>query len=357
MKIYTDHLSHHTTMQMGGEARIVELESEEEVEDFFNNIDQYNSEYKLNIRSDMSNVRILGGGSNVLVGEDVKDLVFIKLVSIDSNSPLGELSEGLRGLHELNESGSNVFSIWGGTSWDDFVKYTVDKGYKDLSYLSLIPGTVGAAPIQNIGAYGAEVKDTIAEVYGYDLKEKIWKTYSNKDCKFAYRHSRFQKEKSFLITRIKFKLSDTSTATTIIYSSLKNLIYENSSAQEIRDAVISVRDSKLPRVGAVPSVGSFFHHPIVNNELAERLKIEYSDMPLYEYDIDNKKLSAGWLIENARCASVEDNTFHFYKNNHLVITHDGDATLNDLLSFTDKIKGKVREKFDMELHIEPEIIQ
>ena len=387
MKIYSASLSLLTTMQLGGEANIVELESEAEVEDFFNNIDEYNVEHNLHVSSDLSNVRIIGGGSNVLVGDDVKDIVFVKLMqpqynplsptdsspkgasnsdAFVSKAPLGELREAVRGSHEWP-----IFGIWAGTSWDDFVVETVEEGYKDLAYLSLIPGTVGAAPVQNIGAYGAEVKDTITEVRGYDFVEKKWKTYTNSECDFSYRHSRFQKEKSFLITRVVFALGSPRGAPRsgegVIYPSLRNLITENSTTQEIRDAVISVRDSKLPRApgsprGAggeliAPSVGSFFHNPIVRNDIAEKLKNEHSDMPLYEYNTTHKKLSAGWLIEHSNCASIQDDTFHFYKNNHLVITHRGGATLNNLLSFAEKIKDKVKEKFGVELHIEPEIIQ
>ncbi len=383
MKIYIDSLSRHTTFQMGGEAHIVELGSEAEVEDFFNNLEKHNNEYNLNIKSDMSSIRILGGGSNILVGEDVKDLVFVKLSGV---APLAKAWRGAGGE-----------GVWAGTPWDDFVVHTVALGYRDLAYLSLIPGTVGAAPVQNIGAYGAEVKNTITEVRGYDFKEKKWKTFTNKECGFAYRHSRFQKEKSFLITGVSFTLNphplpipqgEGRNANALLsgsppleggfrrglYPSLKNLINENSTAQEIRDAVIKVRDSKLPRIpyspphagGArgggeliSPSVGSFFHNPIVGIDIANKLKIDHSDMPLYEYDPEHKKLSAGWLIEHSDCADIKDETFHFYKNNHLVITHKGESgpALNKLLIYSDKIKERVKEKFNIELNIEPEIIR
>lgn len=403
MRVYVDNLANHTTMQIGGRAAIVELDNENEVEDFFNNIESVANKHNINIKADLSNIRILGGGSNMLVGEEVKDIVFVRLTPTplpasptsgegslrDTNAivfqtlPLGEggtKQSVMTG--EVGASGSN-FSVWGGVNWDELVAYTVERGYKDLAYLSLIPGTVGAAPVQNIGAYGAEVKDTIMQVRGYDFVNRVWKVYLNKDCDFAYRHSRFQKEKSFLITRVSFEFPPSlgeGLGVRSIYPSLKNLINENSSALEIREAVIKVRDSKLPRIpnltpalyrgevviqntapeGAIqntaPSVGSFFHNPIVENEVAVRLKMTHEAMPIYEYDTQHKKLSAGWLIENSAAKNIENGIYHYYKQNHLVITHDGGAQLDSLLGYANEIKLKVKEKFNIELHIEPEII-
>ncbi len=404
MKIYKDKLAKYTTFQMGGMARIVELVDEGDVICFFSNLEKH--------EIDIKNIRILGTGSNVLIGEDIKDLVFVKLLPLPLAPPSrgGELlmsTNALSGMEVLplredlggvDPMESCEFSVGAGTNWDDFVKYTVDKGYRDLSYLSLIPGTVGAAPVQNIGAYGHEVSETIVSVKVYDIQANKLIIIKSEECQFAYRQSVFQNNKHWLILEVTFALRHKNLMSGSpplgggfrwgllpIYPSLKNLIDQNSTAKDIREVVIKVRDSKLPRIpcppppeGGVrgggeliaPSVGSFFYNPVISNELANKLKVLYTDMPLYFYDESHMKVAAGWLIENSEARNIKDKTFHFYKNNYLVITHiiwsnpslgEGarrakGVELMNLLAFANQIKEKVKDKFDIDLEIEPEIV-
>ena len=297
-----------TTFRMGGEVTIYNLQNEKDVESFA----LQNLKFK-----------ILGGGSNILVSNKDLNVSFIKYTKSDIRWE------------------DNLIMVDAGKNWDELVEETVAAGYYTLAALSLIPGTVGAAPVQNIGAYGTEVSESIIKVKGYDYLEKTWRVYSNQDCKFGYRKSRFQKNHNFLITSVTFKLN-------------KDI---NKIPTEIRDTVIHTRDSKLPRVQTQASVGSFFKNPIVQESILNKILLDYKDMPHYPQK-QLFKLAAGWLIEHAECRDIKDDTFFLYEKNCLVITHrNPNPDLNNLMAYAKKIQNRVYERFEIKLEIEPEIIK
>ena len=330
-------LSEHTTFRMGGQATLYSLESKADVEEFFSipESDKY---------------FVLGGGSNVLFDEGI----FL--------TPFISLTEKIHFIER--EVGDNVFvRATAGLFWDVFVSEMVALDLSGLELLSYIPGTVGAAPVQNVGAYGAEVKDTLVEVTVYDTKRKEWRVFSNTECELCYRQSIFQDHKEYIIYDTLWCLKRGGVVQ-VTYPSLIAYMNEHrmsGTISEIRDAVIAVRRSKLPEISNIPSVGSFFKNPIVSNEevrrFQEKFQEKFPDMPVFSFSNKEKKLAAGWLIEHAECGNINDTVFSLYKDNKLVITHDGDATLPLLLLYVKKITERVKEEFDVTLVVEPEIFK
>ncbi len=331
MQTNTIKLSDCTTFRMGGSANLFTLETKKDVEEFF----WKHNEYVL-----------IGGGSNILVGEGLaKPFVTIK---------------GDKTIVETCDSTHVYVRAQAGKNWDEFVSETVHARLSGLELLSYIPGTVGAAPVQNVGAYGSEVSDTLVQVTVYDTKKKEWRVLQAADCVFSYRKSIFQEHKEYIIFDTLWKLSKTlSSAPT--YPSLKTYMDEQAmpvSIASLRDAVIAVRKSKLPEIADIPSVGSFFKNPIVAKEVGEMLKEKWAKLPLYDAPSGSKKLAAGYLIEEACKDLGEYKGLTLYEKNKLVVVNRGMvATLEDVDEYTKMIQEKVKELFGVDLVREPETIR
>jgi len=228
---------------------------------------------------------IIGGGSNILFLSNFDGTIIrttIKGIKID----------------ELNDN-YVIVSAGAGVEWDKLVEWTVGKGFCGLENLSLIPGTVGAAPVQNIGAYGVEVKDRIIKVTAVSTKDGSKRIFNNEECRFGYRDSVFKNEEKgkYLITNVYFRLKKF-VSLNLEYGSLREEVEKlgGPGLKNTRNAVINIRKSKLPDPEFIGNAGSFFRNPVVSRVIAEDLKKEYPGIPLYDDPPDGKKLAAGWLI-------------------------------------------------------------
>jgi UDP-N-acetylmuramate dehydrogenase len=323
-------LSDYTTFRMGGAAELYTLHNKKDIEDFFKVYAEY---------------VFVGGGSNVLIAEELTR----PFVTIKASSTIVETCDSAH-VYVRAQAGKN---------WDEFVSETVHARLSGLELLSYIPGTVGAAPVQNVGAYGAEVKDTLIQVTIFDAKKKEWKILSASECHFAYRKSIFQEHKEYIIVDTLWKLSKTQSGAPT-YPSLKAYMDERAiplTLSSLRDAVIAVRKSKLPEIDDAPSVGSFFKNPIVTKEQGEKLKSAFETLPLYDVP-EGYKLAAGYLIEKACSDLGVDRGLSLYEKNKLVVVNKGRlATLADVDEYTKMIQEKVKELFGVDLVREPETIR
>jgi UDP-N-acetylmuramate dehydrogenase len=289
---------------------------------------------------------LLGGGSNILFTKDFEGLV-IK-IEID-------------GIELLKEDDDHVWINAGaGELWHELVVYCIDKGWSGLENLSLIPGMVGAAPIQNIGAYGVEVKDLIEEVIGIDLTEKIFKTISSKECAFEYRSSIFKTalKNKFIITDVVFKLSK-KPLLHIEYGSindeLKRKNIQHPTIRDISNTVISIRQSKLPDPKTIGNAGSFFKNPVVTHEKLEELKVSYPTIVSYPFGKEFK-LAAGWLIEQAGWKGFKEGNVGCHEKQALVLVNFGNASGMEILQLAEKIQQSVFNKFNVELEMEVNVV-
>lgn len=322
----------------------VYINSEEEIKSFYEE------------NGDVGNVFILGGGSNIILPEHIP--VVLKI----NNKGIKVIKE------EKNSDGDFVWiDVGAGVVWDEVVKYAVDNNYAGIEMLSAIPGTAGAGPVQNIGAYGGEIKDNLISLRAYDKKAKKFVEIMHDECKFSYRTSIFKTSEKgrYVITSIILKLhklsEDNKTEFPKIpdYPGVKkyfeNLGITNPSLQEVRDAIINIRWSKLPKPSEVPNTGSFFENPIVEKSVALDLINQYKNMPYFNYE-DKIKIPAGWLIENAGLKGADFGRVGTYHNNALVLINKGGATQTDVIQAVEKIISTVEKAFKIKLKSEPEII-
>lgn len=258
---------------------------------------------------------ILGGGSNVLLSDF--DGLVIKM--------------------NIDNAGNN---------WDDFVFECMSAGKYGLENLSYIPGTVGAAPVQNIGAYGVEVGDRIEKVYAIHAKTLEEKIFSREECKFSYRSSIFKKEKEWIITRVEFNFTDEINTS---YKGLEGL----QTPQEIRDTVIKIRKEKLPDWHTLGTAGSFFKNPIVPIGT-----VNYPDLPKYPYSNTHEKVSLAWIIDKV-CGlkGYRKGNVGLYQNQALVIVNYGGATFKEIDDFAREIAGIVKEKTGLDIEREVETVK
>lgn len=289
------------------------------------------------------NYFILGGGTNLLFQNDYQGL------------SLHPLSSGKRIIE--GDTANPIVEAGASENWDEFVDWTLRQNLYGLENLSLIPGSVGAAPVQNIGAYGAEAKDVISEVFVLDLENYRCFWLPAKDCSFAYRTSVFKQEKArhWIVWKVRFQLRKTPKIN-LNYRGLSDLFpFDNPpSPQQVRDAIIGLRNSKLPDPQKLPNAGSFFKNPVVSNDQAKALQDRYPDMPIFPSDQpSHKKLAAGWLIEKCGLKNFRQGTVGTYEKQALVLVNHGGATGRDLVELAALIQGKVQEKFQVTL--EPEV--
>lgn len=291
---------------------------------------------------------ILGGGSNVIFSDGVINKIALKI--------------NILGFEYLNEDNQFIeIKVGAGENWDKFVEKTVNLNLSGLECLSAIPGTVGATPVQNVGAYGSEIKDTLVKVEVYDIRDKVFNEILNKDCKFGYRDSIFKDEDKgrYIITSVVFRLSKSNPILSN-YPGVTKYFDEreisNPSIRQIRDAIIHIRSEKLPNPKNIPNVGSFFKNPIVPNQISEKIKEEFSNAKFFPIDDKQTKIPAGWLIENAGLKGKSFGSVSVYDKNALVLINNGNATKDDVINTRNKIIESVEKRFGIKLEQEPEII-
>jgi UDP-N-acetylmuramate dehydrogenase len=288
--------------------------------------------------------RVLGGGSNVVLPNTLSGTTLLMSIFgkeiIDSNDHFTAVAVGA------------------GENWHDFVAWTLEHNLPGLENLALIPGTVGAAPIQNIGAYGAEVADYLACVEVFDYKEQAFVTLNKADCHFAYRDSYFKQNPGrFIVTKVVFKIPQ-AWMPRLTYADLAKQFSDHSSpsAQEIFTAVCNIRQSKLPDPKVIGNAGSFFQNPIVDTALYQNLLALHPNLASYPDANGTRKLAAGWLIDQCGFKGYQSGPAGVYEKQALVLVNHGGATANDILELANVIQKKVKERFGIELQIEPNIL-
>lgn len=283
---------------------------------------------------------VLGAGNNLFFTKDFDGLVIklgmneIKTISEDDNFVIIEADAAIE--------------------WDNFVEYCVNKGYSGLENLSKIPGSVGASPIQNIGAYGSEVKDTIKLVKTVDIGTGEQRVFTNEECLFGYRDSVFKQTRNYIITSVVFRLNKYFTYKEK-YVDLSRELKNNSSPTlfQVREAIINIRARKLPDVNILPNAGSFFKNPILTKDEKESLQKKIADVPLYNIGDDSFKTSAAFLIEKAGYKGKSNGEVGTYENHALVIVNRGTDDGNNILNFANEIRNEVEKLFNIKL--EPEV--
>lgn len=285
-------------------------------------------------------LRVLGGGSNILLAEQVNALV----IQPDATN-----------IQPVREDHTHVWvDVDAGMDWHQWVCDSVQYGH-GLENLALIPGLVGAAPVQNIGAYGVEVGDVIEHVVGYQLSTQQLKTISASECRFSYRQSVFKRElqNDFVILRVRFRLQK-EFKPALSYAPLDQLNASHLTPSELINAVVDVRRSKLPDPNEIPNAGSFFHNPVVSNEFAAKLKKQCPTMPQYA-QIVGVKLAAGWLIDQCGFKGKSFGPVSMYEKQALVLTTQEGATLPDVRYLQELVQTSVYETFGVWLVPEPQV--
>ena len=309
---------------------------------------------------DDEKILILGGGSNILFKDEYFDGTIIhsnlKGISIDVDDDDIETQR----VRDAETQELITVRCMSGEIWKDFVDFTVKNRLYGLENLADIPGSVGASPVQNIGAYGVEVKDLIEYVYTIDLTNGDRVIFKNEDCHFAYRDSIFKREenKKYFIVAVDFKLRKNGKLK-LDYGNVKNYLENNRitspTLSDVADAIKNIRADKLPEVGVVGSVGSFFQNPIVETDVFQKLKETYPDMPSYPNE-NGIKIPAGWLIEKTGWKGHKENHVGVWDKQALVLVHYGDGKPEEILHLMKKIQDSVKEKFDIEIKPEVNII-
>lgn len=288
-------------------------------------------------------VLLLGGGSNLVLSKDFAGLV---------------LQLDLRGIDWIEDDTEQaVVRVQAGENWHAFVQWSLAQGLSGLENLSLIPGSVGAAPVQNIGAYGVEAKDAIVQVQALERESLTPVTLSAAECMFAYRDSVFKQQPSrWVITSVDFRLSRTAHLKLDygpIQDWLTQLGINSPSAADVSRAVIAIRQSKLPDPAQLPNTGSFFKNPVVSAEQAQRLQHEFPQLVSYPMADGQVKLAAGWLIEQAGWKGFREGDAGVHAQQALVLVNYGHATGRDILELASRIQADIAKRFSVQLEIEP----
>ncbi len=291
---------------------------------------------------------ILGGGSNILFTKDFPGTV----IHVDIRG---------RGIEGENKNDALVYGM-AGENWHEFVRYTLQLSLGGIENLALIPGNLGTAPVQNIGAYGVEIKDVLERVEAFDLITQDVKCFSCAECRFSYRNSIFKgSEKGrYIITKVVLRLSKSPTVNTsygAIQSELSSMGIVQPDIHDVARAVIRIRMSKLPDPAMLGNCGSFFKNPIINASVAERLQREHTTMPSYQTQREGMvKIPAGWLIENAGWKGKPIGNVSMHKHQALVLVNLGNATGNELYEHAQRVKQSVTETFGIDLEEEVNVL-
>ena len=289
----------------------------------------------------------LGGGSNILLTKNYEGLV-VKI--------------SLKGIQKVSEDDTHIYVQAGaGESWHQLVMYCVENQYAGMENLSLIPGTVGAAPMQNIGAYGVEIKDIFEELQALNLQTLEMETFSLSDCHFGYRESIFKHEAKgkYVITSVTFKLNKTPIFK-ISYGDIQKTLAEmhvtDLSIKAVSDVVISIRKSKLPDPAEIGNSGSFFKNPEIPKVQYDELKAHFENIPSYPINETTVKIPAGWLIEQTGWKGFRDGEIGVHARQALVLVNYGGGTGEQIKALSAKIQASVLEKFGISLSTEVNFI-
>ena len=291
---------------------------------------------------------ILGGGSNMLLTQDIDALV----IHVD-----------LKGKKVIKED--NDF-VWvesnAGENWHEFVIWCISQNYGGLENMSLIPGNVGTTPVQNIGAYGAEIKDTFVSCDAMNIDTQEMKTFTKDECNFGYRESIFKHEAKdkFIITSVVFKLTKHNHKISVEYGDIKGELAKNNvtnpTIKDVSNAVIAIRQSKLPNPKELGNSGSFFKNPIISKELFQKVQLEFPDIKFFEISPTEVKVPAGWLIEHAGLKGYRKGDAGVHKNQALVLVTYGHATGQDILNLSKYVQKTVFDKYGIAIEAEVNVI-
>ena len=288
---------------------------------------------------------ILSGGNNILLTKEFFDGIVILMNN--------------KGIKTVADEGNQVIvRVQAGEDWPEFVKKMVEKGLYGVENLAHIPGKVGAAPVQNIGAYGMELKDSFLKCEAINLENGRKRTFDNKECVFGYRSSIFKTmlRGQYVITSVDFRLSKQADLK-LDYGNIRSYLNENSMAnptlQQLHDAICTIRDAKLPDPKVIGNAGSFFKNPVIKMEQFEMLRQQFPDIPHYEEPDGKVKVPAGWLIEQAGWKGWHDEHVGVYEKQALVLVHYGGGTGEDVVRLSKRIQTSVEEKF--KIQISPEV--
>ncbi len=290
---------------------------------------------------------ILGGGSNILLTKNYDGLV---------------LKNEIKGIHTIHEDEDHIYIKAGaGENWHQFVMHCVKNNFSGVENLSLIPGNIGASPMQNIGAYGVEVKDVFHSLEAFHLTEKRLVTFSLNDCEFGYRNSIFKKQykDQFAILTVTFRLNkkpEYNISYGAIEVELETMGVKDLSIQAISQAVINIRSSKLPDPQIIGNAGSFFKNPEVSKSKFEILESKFENIIGYKLDNGNVKLAAGWLIEQCGWKGFRKGNAGCHERQALVLVNYGNASGKEIYDLSTEIKQSIKEKFNVELDTEVNII-
>ncbi|WP_079227047.1 UDP-N-acetylmuramate dehydrogenase [Pseudomonas putida] len=290
-------------------------------------------------------VQVIGGGSNLLLTRDIDALV---------------LHMASRGQRVLSDDGERVVvEAQAGEPWHPFVQWSLAQGYCGLENLSLIPGTVGAAPMQNVGAYGVEIKDVFAGLTALDRQTGELRDFSLEECAFGYRDSVFKRNPGrWLILRVRFALSHDLQAH-LDYGPVRQRLAEQGveqpTAQSISDAICSIRREKLPDPADLGNAGSFFKNPVVSAELVDSIRSQYPGVVAYPQAGGQVKLAAGWLIEQAGWKGYRDGDAGVHRLQSLVLVNYGQASGAQVHALAQRIQADILQRFGVELEMEPNL--
>ncbi len=287
---------------------------------------------------------VFGKGSNLLISKNLNALV---------------IKPALKGIHIVEDDENVVVKVAAGVIWDDFVQWAVDKGYYGVENLSLIPGTVGAAPVQNIGAYGVELKDVLLKLDAVHIETLNLKTFTNKACEFAYRNSIFKGKLKgeYIITHVYFKLSKTKTLK-LDYGKLESELKKigHYDLQAVRQAVINIRSSKLPDPDKLPNAGSFFKNPVIQLDKFKDLQKKFAKLVHYPAEENKVKLAAGQLIDLCGLKGYRSGSVGVHENQALVLVNYGNAGGKEILNLARFVQKKVHNTFGIMLEFEVNVL-
>jgi UDP-N-acetylmuramate dehydrogenase len=291
---------------------------------------------------------VLGGGSNILFTRDFDGLI---------------LHNRMQGIRVMGEDDETVtVKAASGENWHGLVMYCLDRNWGGIENLSLIPGTTGAAPIQNIGAYGVEIKQVIKSVDGIDLESGQHRQLTPAECQFGYRESVFKRtlRENFFISSITLRLTKKNHRLDTQYGAIREVLEQKKitapTPRDVSDAVISIRRSKLPDPAVIGNAGSFFKNPTVPQVVAELIRREHPAMPSYPAENQNVKIPAGWLIEQCGWKGKRAGRVGVHPQQALVIVNYGGGSGEEILALSEEIRASVKKKFDVELTTEVNII-
>ncbi|MEO8515721.1 MAG: UDP-N-acetylmuramate dehydrogenase [Flavobacterium sp.] len=333
-----DHFSLKSYNTFGIEAKAKQFVAVHSIADLRTILEKYKSKKKF----------VLGGGSNMLLTKDIDALV----IHID-----------LKGRKILSENDDFVWvESQAGENWHEFVLWTIDQNFGGLENMSLIPGNVGTTPVQNIGAYGTEIKDTFVSCEAMKIENQEMKTFTNEECHFGYRESIFKNvaKDQYIITSVVYKLTKRNHKINISYGDITTELAKNNitnpTLKEVSNAVIAIRETKLPNPKELGNSGSFFKNPIILKTDFEKMHSRFPEMKFYEVSETEVKIPAGWLIEQAGFKGKRFGDAGIHKNQALVLVNYGNATGKEILDISKTIQKTIFETFGIQIEAEVNVI-